>query len=68
MYRQHQSGIPEVNNMNSSLLIMHQIDGTKEYVREQNDVIFIENEENRGFAKGCNQGAKKRQEIAFSFK
>lgn len=34
-------------------------DGTKEYVRELNDVIFIENEENRGFAKGCNQGAKK---------
>ncbi|MGX9290361.1 glycosyltransferase [Bacillus sp. A015] len=34
-------------------------DGTKEYVRELEDVIFIENEKNQGFAKGCNQGAKK---------
>ncbi|BBP92735.1 hypothetical protein BsIDN1_63530 [Bacillus safensis] len=34
-------------------------DGTKEYVRELDDVIFIDNEENEGFAKGCNQGAKK---------
>ncbi len=33
-------------------------DGTKEYVRELKDVIFIENTENQGFAKGCNQGAK----------
>lgn len=34
-------------------------DGTKEYVRELEAVIVIENEENQGFAKGCNQGAKK---------
>lgn len=42
-------------------------DGTKEYVRELDDVIFIDNEKNEGFAKGCNQGAKKLQETAFSF-
>ncbi|MFJ5964372.1 glycosyltransferase [Bacillus sp. NPDC093026] len=34
-------------------------DGTKEYIRELEDVIVIENEENQGFAKGCNQGAKR---------
>ncbi|OLP66715.1 hypothetical protein BACPU_00740 [Bacillus pumilus] len=34
-------------------------DGTKEYVRELKNVTVIENEENQGFAKGCNQGAKK---------
>ncbi|MEI4789856.1 bifunctional glycosyltransferase family 2 protein/class I SAM-dependent methyltransferase [Bacillus sp. FJAT-53060] len=34
-------------------------DGTKAYVRELEDIIFIENEVNQGFAKGCNQGVKK---------
>lgn len=34
-------------------------DGTKEYIRELEDVVFIDNEKNQGFAKGCNQGAKR---------
>ncbi|MGG0640744.1 bifunctional glycosyltransferase family 2 protein/class I SAM-dependent methyltransferase [Bacillus altitudinis] len=34
-------------------------DGTKEYVRQLEDVVLIDNEKNQGFAKGCNQGAKK---------
>ncbi|MDG3045139.1 glycosyltransferase [Bacillus sp. B6(2022)] len=43
-------------------------DGTKEYVRQLEDVVLIDNEKNQGFAKGCNQGAKKQQEIVFFFK
>jgi GT2 family glycosyltransferase len=31
-------------------------DGTLDYLRLQPDVILIENGENKGFAKGCNQG------------
>ncbi|MDP4099417.1 glycosyltransferase family 2 protein [Paenibacillus sp. P96] len=31
-------------------------DGTLDYLRSQPDVILIENGENKGFAKGCNQG------------
>lgn len=31
-------------------------DGTVDYLRSQPDVILIENEENKGFAAGCNQG------------
>ncbi|MFB5677427.1 glycosyltransferase family 2 protein [Paenibacillus terreus] len=31
-------------------------DGTLDYLRSQSDVILIENGENKGFAKGCNQG------------
>ncbi|MFS0654152.1 glycosyltransferase [Bacillus sp. 179-C3.3 HS] len=34
-------------------------DGTKDYIRGLKDVIVIENEKNLGFAKGCNQGAKR---------
>ncbi len=31
-------------------------DGSAEWLREQNDIIFIENQENVGFPAGCNQG------------
>ena len=31
-------------------------DGTKEWLKEQNDLIVIYNKENEGFPKGCNQG------------
>ncbi|EZH65020.1 hypothetical protein DH09_15335 [Bacillaceae bacterium JMAK1] len=33
-------------------------DGTKAYIQSLSDVIFIDNETNQGFAKGCNQGLK----------
>lgn len=32
-------------------------DGTVEYLKSQSDLRLIENKENLGFAKGCNQGA-----------
>lgn len=31
-------------------------DGTREYIKEQNDVRLIENHENRGYPAACNQG------------
>lgn len=31
-------------------------DGTVEFLRSQQDIRFIHNRENKGFAKGCNQG------------
>lgn len=34
-------------------------DGSVEWLREQKDVILIENQENVGFPAGCNQGIKK---------
>ena len=33
-------------------------DGTKEYLKQQDDLKIIFNEENKGFPKGCNQGIK----------
>lgn len=33
-------------------------DGTKEYLKQQEDLNIIFNEENKGFPKGCNQGIK----------
>jgi GT2 family glycosyltransferase len=34
------------------------VDGSKEYLRKRDGLILVENEENRGFAGGCNQGIK----------
>ncbi|MBO4899299.1 MAG: glycosyltransferase [Lachnospiraceae bacterium] len=36
----------------------HSDDGSVEWLREQDDVILIENENNVGFPAGCNQGIK----------
>lgn len=33
-------------------------DGSAEWLREQTDIILIENEENNGFPAGCNQGIR----------
>lgn len=36
----------------------HSNDETLQYLRQQKDIILIENQENKGFAGGCNQGMK----------
>ncbi len=37
----------------------HSVDGSLEWLKNQKDILLIENQENVGFPKGCNQGIMK---------